>query len=212
MDTTIIYMYIKTGMFYHTHSSCPEIKEGTGKPLPSHLRYYLLLFTHCLQCVLFVVVYLLLLFSVEVQIYRAKKAVNGILAVTSKPEEKAFWDKHLSAELKPVTVRLQQASKEIGQKLKDLRNATLALILLVNILWIILLYTVTFPQLVKYNLPEKAFQLLFLAVYGIIIIVSFFAMLAHRFVMLMHFLGRPEVVLDAVQTPYEEPVEITSHT
>ena len=154
----------------------------------------------------------LLLTAVEVQIYKVKKAVNRILAASSTEEERKFWDKHLSAELKPVTVRLQQTSKEIGRKLKDLRNATLALILLVNIMWIILLYTVTFPQLVKYNLPEKAFQLLFLAVYGIIIVVSFFAMLAHRFVTLMHFLGRPEVVRDAIQPEHEEPIVVTSRT
>ena len=112
----------------------------------------------------------------------------------------------MNRELKPVTVRLQQASKEIGQKLKALRNSTLALMLLINIMWIILLYTVTLPQLLKYGLPERAFQLLFLAVYGFIVMVSFVAMLAHRFLMLIQYLGRPEVVKQAVRRPHDEMV------
>ena len=130
-------------------------------------------------------------------------------APSIEDDEAKFWRAILSKELKPVTVRLQQTSKEIGQKLKSLRNSTLAMIVLVNILWIILLYTVTFPQLKKYDLPERAFQLLFLAVYGIIILVSSLAMLAHRFLMLMQFLGRPEVV-DAVVRPQQEPWTVLS--
>ena len=110
----------------------------------------------------------------------------------------------MSKELKPVTVRLQQASKEIGQKLKTLRNSTLALIFLINVMWLILLYTVTLPQLVEYDLPERAFTLLFLAVYGVIILVSTVAMLMHRFLMLIHFLGRPEVLKEATQREHEE--------
>lgn len=150
---------------------------------------------------------LILFFAlVEVQIYEAKRDINGIPfgAMDAQDEEFQFWTRILSKELKPVTVRLQQTSKEIGQKLKSLRNSTLAGIFLINVMWIILLYTVTFPQLDKYGLPEKAFQLLFLGVYGIIILVSFVAMLAHRFIMLMHFLGRPEVVEQAIAPAPEE--------
>ena len=139
------------------------------------------------------------------QIYQAKKDVNGMIYTSSKgTAEVKFWEDILSRELKPVTVRLQQTSKEIGQKLKSLRNATLALILLINIMWIVLLFTVTFPQLEKYDLPDRAFQLLFLAVYGVIIAVSFVAMLAHRFLMLIQFIGRPEVVKEAVRPNHEE--------
>ena len=137
--------------------------------------------------------------TVEVQIYQAKKDIKNITAVAIQDdhEEFHFWSNILSKELKPVTFQLQQTSTDIGQKLKTLRNTTLAVGLLINIMWIILLYTITFPHLKKYDLPEKAFQLLFLAVYGLIIIISFVAMLAHRCIMLMHFLGRPQVVREA---------------
>ena len=138
--------------------------------------------------------------SVEIQIQKAKTELSDVVpeSIEDKDKEARFWKRLVSNELHPVTVRLQQTSKEIGQKLKALRNSTLALIFLINIMWIILLYTVTLPQLVKYGLPERAFQLLFLAVYGFIILVSFAAMLVHRFLMLIHFLGRPEVFEEAV--------------
>ena len=144
--------------------------------------------------------------AVEIQIYKAKGELSRIPTISiHDDDEEAFWAKILAKELKPVTVRLQQASKEIGQKLKALRNSTLALILLVNIMWIILLYTVTLPQLVMYGLPERAFQTLFLAVYGFIVLVSFVAMLVHRFLMLIQFIGRPEVVDEAIG-PNSDPI------
>lgn len=155
------------------------------------------------------------IYSVEVQIHNVKKALSNTDAVADNDDDKEvkFWKKILNKELKPVTVHLQQASKEIGQKLKSLRNSTLTIMFIINMMWIILLYTVTLPQLVKYGLPDRAFQLLFLAVYGVIVLVSFVAMLMHRFLMLIHFLGRPEVLKEAVQEPHEEPVLLeTSHT
>ena len=142
----------------------------------------------------------------EERIHAAKTTISNITLMTldrADPNECSFWKNIVSKELKPVTVRFQQASKDIAQKLKSLRNMILAILLLINIMWIVLLYTVTFPQLEEYDLPVKSFQLLFLAVYGLIIFVSFIALLAHRLVMLMHFLGRPQVVEDAMAPPPE---------
>ena len=102
-------------------------------------------------------------------------------------QESIFWQTLLGSQLKPVTVELQKSSKEIGHKLKTLRNSALTIILLINIMWIILFYTVTLPQLENYKLPKKAFQLLFLAVYGLIILASFVAMVFHRLLMLIQF-------------------------
>ena len=133
-------------------------------------------------------------------------------------EETKFWSDILTKELKPVTVRLQQTSKEIGQKLDSLRNSTLAIILLVNIMWLLLLYTVTFPQLGTYGLTDRAFQLLFLGIYGIIIILSFVAMVLHRFIMLMQFLGRQQVVEKVIPPDFDalsvisNPNICTQHT
>ena len=154
----------------------------------------------------------LFILSVEVQIYEAKKAVMNNQAVFVRDEESLFWENILSNELKPVTFQLQQTSMDIEQKLKSLRNTTLGIGLLINIMWIVLLYTVTFSQLKKYDLPEEAFQLVFLAVYVFIILISFMAMLAHRCIMLMHFLGRPEVVKEAVAPTHEDFVTMSLHS
>lgn len=133
-----------------------------------------------------------LCYSVESHIYKAKREMKQLEPDNVWDEETNFWNSILSKELKPVAVRLQKTN-EIGQKLKSLRNSTLAIIFLINITWLILLYTLTFPHLVSYHLPEQAFQLLFLGTYGIIIFVSFVAMILHRFVTLIHFLGKPQV-------------------
>ena len=66
----------------------------------------------------------------------------------------------------------------------------LGLLFLVNIMWIILLYTLEFPELEDYGLDSRGFQLLFLAVYGLIIIVQFITLICHRIVTLVHYLGR----------------------
>ena len=150
--------------------------------------------------------------AVDIQIHEAKRdlSTNSSAPIDSDDREAQFWQTILSNELKPVTVRLQQASKEIGQKLKTLRNSTLALMFLINVMWIMLLYTVELPQLAKYGLPQRAFHLLFLAVYGFIVVISFAAMLFHRFLMLIHFLGRPEVFDEAVHTLHEQQTATTT--
>eukprot|EP00731_Ephydatia_muelleri_P038335 Em0725g2a len=62
-------------------------------------------------------------------------------------------------------------------------------LLLINIMWIVLLYTLQFPELYKFNLPTKAFELFYLAVYASIIFVQFCAMIVHRGVTLIHYLA-----------------------
>ena len=73
--------------------------------------------------------------SVEIQIYNAKRELCDMVPddIDDKDKETHFWKCLVSNELHPVTFRLQQTSKEIGQKLKVLRNSTLALIFLINI-------------------------------------------------------------------------------
>lgn len=149
------------------------------------------------------------LISVESHIYKAKREMNELELDNSEDEETTFWTKLLSKQLKPVSVQLQQTN-ELGLKLKSLRNSTLATILLINIMWLVLLYTLTFPRLVKYNLPEQAFQLVFLGTYGIIILVSFVAMIIHRFVMLMHFLGRLQEMEDPNRDYFTHSINSTT--
>ena len=113
------------------------------------------------------------------------------LVRTDKPEAD-FWSDLIRRTLKPVSVRFQGQIEDMKNSLLSLRNTTLGVLLLVNIMWIVLLYTLEFPELADYGLDTRGFQLLFLAVYGFIIIVQFLTLLCHRIITLMHYLGRTQ--------------------
>jgi len=122
-----------------------------------------------------------------------------------EPEEK-FWNDLIKRKLKPVSQKFQP-NKDLHQSLESLRNYCLVLLLLVNLMWIVLLSSLTFWQLQQYNIDPRAFQLLFLVVYGIIIVIQFFTMLAHRVVTLVHYLGRAkprEVYIDTYASEFSE--------
>lgn len=104
-------------------------------------------------------------------------------------DELKFWKKVLDGGLRPrppsfTPVRSRQ------KELRSLRNSMLALLLLINLMWIILLYTLHTKPLIKYGLDQRAVQLIFLAVYGVIIVVQFICMICHRAVSLVHYAGR----------------------
>ena len=103
-------------------------------------------------------------------------------------EECKFWNDLRENYLKPESDNFNKI-KELKQKLKDLRNYSLLVLLITNIMWIVFLYTLAFPQLAKYNLPDRAVSLLFLAVFSIILLIQFISMLFHRLVSLLHFLA-----------------------
>lgn len=103
--------------------------------------------------------------------------------------ETRFWTDLINRTLKPVPLQFTQ-NKDVQKSLESLRNSTLALLLLVNLMWIVLLASLEFWQLRQFGIDPRAFQLLFLVVYGFIILVQFFTMIAHRCVTLIHYLGR----------------------
>ena len=120
---------------------------------------------------------------------RAKGIVDAKSNATLNNSEEEFWNELIDEKLKPVELKFTH-SKNVQKSLESLRNSTLAILLLVNLMWIVLLSSLTFWQLELYEIDPRAFQLLFLAVYGVIIIIQFFTMLAHRAVTLIHYLGR----------------------
>ena len=87
--------------------------------------------------------------------------------------EAAFWMKLVKKQLKPVSVNFQGQIKDLKQSLRSLRNTILGILFLTNIMWIILLYSLTFPELEKYGLDKRGIQLLLMAVYSFVIIVQF---------------------------------------
>ncbi len=121
--------------------------------------------------------------------YHTKGVIENVTDVPLSDDETQFWKDLIFKKLKPVSAQLT-AIEEIKESLRSLRNTVLVVLFLVNIMWIIALYTVQFPRLADYGIDPRAFQLLFLFVYGFIIIVQFFMMICHRGITLVHYFGR----------------------
>ena len=127
--------------------------------------------------------------TVEIRMHSTKGIIENIDAVHLAEAEAQFWETLICRKLKPLSVQLTSIA-EVKDSLHHLRNSMLAVLFLVNIMWIVLLYTVQFPRLADYGIDPRAFQLLFLAVYGFIIVVQFFMMICHRGITLVHYFGR----------------------
>ena len=125
---------------------------------------------------------------------------------STNKNEADFWIALIHRNLKPVSIRFQGQVEDLKQSLRNLRNAALAVLFLINIMWILLLYTLNFPELQEYGLDSRGFQLLFLAVYGFIIIVQFVTLVFHRIVTLVHYLGR--IQPNEVTLNPNEPLEV----
>ena len=67
------------------------------------------------------------------------------------------------------------------------------------------LYTLIFPQLTQYNLPNRAFSLLFLSIFAVIIIIQFVAMMFHRFITLVHLLARTKIKNKRIEETWFQP-------
>jgi len=115
-----------------------------------------------------------------------------------------FWLNLANDKLKPESANLGKV-EELKEKLNSLRNLALLVLLLTNIMWIVFLYTLIFPQLTDYNLPDRAFSLLFLAIFAIIILIQFCAMVFHRFITLVHLLARTKIKNKKLEANWFEP-------
>ena len=154
-------------------------------------------------------------FTVDKRINNTRSLMKGgtILAlneVEGNNLENSFWVKLVKDKLQPESANLGKTD-ELKQKLKDLRNLSVLIIFLINVMWIVFLYSLVFPQLTKYNLPDKAFSLLFLFVFGFILLVQFLAMLVHRFESLLHLLAgiRPKDKTSDQWVGNEDVVEVS---
>ena len=134
----------------------------------------------------------------ELRIRETETQIDNLPVKDISPMEETFWNQEdIRKVLKPVSVHFQGQVKDLKQSLRSLRNTALGVLLLVNIMWIVLLYSLSFPELENYGFDKRGFQLLFLAVYSFVIIVQFVALICHRLVTLVHYLGRtkPEEVI-----------------
>ena len=152
---------------------------------------------------------LLFIFLVELKIKFTETFIDNLrttdLSVRSK-EEADFWSDLIFQSLRPISVRFQGQIEDMKESLRSLRNITLGVILLINIMWIILLYTLRFPQLEDYGLDSRGFQILFLAVYSFIVIVQFITLVCHRIITLVHYLGR--IQSDEINSAQDNGIEL----
>lgn len=103
--------------------------------------------------------------------------------------ETTFWEILIGRKLKPVSSQFT-SSEDIHKALLNLRNSTLVIFFFVNISWLILLGYFSFEQLGRFNIDPRVIQIVFLAIYGFLLLIQTLTMLAHRVITLIHYLGR----------------------
>ena len=147
----------------------------------------------------------------ELKIRETETKIDNLSVNEISLEEAEFWKENIRKVLKPISVHFQGQVKDLKQSLRSLRNTVLGVIFLINIMWIVLLYSLSFPELEKYGFNKRGFQLLFLAVYIFVIIIQFIALICHRVVTLVHYLGRtkPEEVIKGYHHPSSVNIQMS---
>lgn len=131
----------------------------------------------------------------ELKTRETETKIDNLPIEAISPKEAKFWKQEdICRVLKPISAHSQSQVKDFKQSLRSLRNIALGVIFLVNIMWIVLLYSLRFPELENYGFNKRGFQLFFLAVYSFVIIIQFIALICHRVVTMVHYLGhtKPE--------------------
>lgn len=118
--------------------------------------------------------------------------------------ERKFWTSLIENTLAPVSEKLTEAA-ELKNALENLRNSTLISMLLINLIWIVLFLTLTFQDLKRININPEVLIILFLAVYGVILIIQFIAMLIHRLITISQYIAR---LNEKLPVEYEEEPEL----
>ena len=114
-------------------------------------------------------------------------------------DEEEFWLHTIESVLKPTPDSLTRVN-ELRDDLNNLRNHALIAMLLINLIWLIVFSLFRFDDLKAVSLNEKALGLLFLAVYGMLLLVQFIGMLFHRLVTLAHYIARLSQALPTERT------------
>ena len=140
---------------------------------------------------------------------KAKAVLKEKRHVTQlEKDEFDFWTKKIKTTLSPVPEGLTKAV-ELKDGLKNLRNVTLIAILLINLIWIILFLTLTFEGLETYNINSQLLTIVFLGVYGLVMIIQFVTMVMHRLITLSHYIARLNEELPVEQEGFERTIEQT---
>lgn len=99
-----------------------------------------------------------------------------------------FWIRLRELRLLPESKAFGQYA-ELADKLADLRNSVVLCLVVVNLIWIILMYLLTLKTQLDV-VDTNPLGLGFLIVYGILLAIQFFTMLWHRVTTVLHFIAR----------------------
>lgn len=128
------------------------------------------------------------------RIRRAREETNKIVVLDLKTDnqddglEYYFWDGLRQECLVPESA-IFGAVEELKEKLEELRNSTLLVFAVSNLIWIILLLTLVRQEHLKV-MGTNAIGFAFLAIYGFVIVIQFLTLLWHRMATFFHVVAR----------------------
>ena len=134
------------------------------------------------------------LLSAQRRIQRAREEINKVpvqdLRTSNQDDglEQQFWEGLRQHCLLPETAGFG-AVAELKEKLEDLRDSALMMFAITNSIWIILLMTLIKQEHLKL-LGVSVLGLVFLCIYGFLIVLQFITLLWHRGVTTCHVVAR----------------------
>ena len=112
-------------------------------------------------------------------------------AVTPEENETEFWKKMVKGVLCPESTLLDGNTEELKGNLKELRNKTVITLVFINLMWICMLVLIQHTVLqASLRIQEAPFSALFLAIYFVVILIQFVALVIHRLETFLHILAR----------------------
>lgn len=150
------------------------------------------------------------LYIAEDEINEVKLSLDKNLSCTSalNKDETSFWESLANGVLRPAPNIIYQ-EVELRREFRLLKKNVLLALFLVNMVWMILLYSSSLPQLRQYNINTKLFATIFLSVYGGLLLVQFVNMICHRIITFCHYLSKLNNV-DSYQTQRSSINSITA--
>ena len=103
--------------------------------------------------------------------------------------ELSFWNNKVKEVLRPIPDGLTRTN-ELKHSLNNLRYTVLIGLFLINLIWILLFHTFTFEELKVINVNPQVLIIVFLGIYGVILLIQFVTMIIHRFITLAHYIAR----------------------
>uniref|UniRef100_A0A2C9M4T4 Uncharacterized protein n=1 Tax=Biomphalaria glabrata TaxID=6526 RepID=A0A2C9M4T4_BIOGL len=112
---------------------------------------------------------------------------NAIRKTECKEDEAEFWKNLISKFLKP-DLHAFGMEAETKEKLVELRNKWLVLMVICNTLWLIFLSTIARKAKLTV-MGANPIGLLFLIIFGLLLFIQFVAMIVHRGITLCHYIA-----------------------